>query len=198
VAATADPDQGGPRRRRVDAERNVVALLTSAKAVFATSGVDASAKEITDAAGLGVGTLYRHFPRRADLIAAVLQHDIDACAEAARALRAEHTPYDALRRWMQQYVELVGTKRGLAGALHSGDPAFAGLRDYFADRLEPVVAEVLADARAAGEIDSDLDALDLLYAVALLCQPVPAAGYGFDYNRRIVMVFIEGLRRNED
>ena len=71
-----------PRRQRVDAQRNVSALLAAAKTVFATSGVDAPAKEITDLAGVGIGTLYRHFPRRADLVAAVLQHEIDASAEA--------------------------------------------------------------------------------------------------------------------
>lgn len=186
--------EGRARRRRADAERNLNALLESAKTVFATSGVHAPAKEITDAAGLGVGTPYRHSPRRADLVVAVLRHEIDACAEAASALRATHAPYDALRQWVHRYVELVGTKRGLAEALHSGDPAFAGLHDDVAERLEPVVADLIADARAAGEIDSALDARELLYAVALLCQPVSAAGIDEDYNHRMVAVFIEGLR----
>jgi AcrR family transcriptional regulator len=192
------PGEGPGRRKRADAERNLTALLESARAVFATSGVDAPAKEITDAAGLGVGTLYRHFPRRADLIVAVLHHEIDACAEAAVTLRAKHAPYDALRQWVRRYVDLVGTKRGFAEALQSGDTAFAGLHDYVAERLEPVVADLLADAHAAKEIDLKLDARDLLYAVALLCQPVPAAGFDFDYNRRMAMVFVEGLRHAPD
>lgn len=194
---TEEPHSDGrARRRRADAERNLRALLESAKAVFATSGVDAPAKEITDAAGLGVGTLYRHFPRRADLIVAVLHHEIDACADAASAMRATHAPYDALRRWAHRYVELVATKRGLAEALHSGDPAFAGLHDYVAERLEPVVADLIADARAAGEIDADLDAREFLYAVGLLCQPVPTARIDDNYKRRMVAVFIEGLRHS--
>ena len=134
--------------------------------MFATSGVDAPAKEITDAAGVGVGTLYRHFPRRADLIVAVLQREIDACAEAAAALRNPRAPHEALRQWVRRYVDLVGTKRGLAEALQSGDSAFGGLHDYVAERLEPVVADLLADARAAGELDAELDARELLYAVA--------------------------------
>lgn len=185
---------GRGRRRRADAERNLSALLESAKAVFATSGVDAPAKEITDAAGLGVGTLYRHFPRRADLIMAVLRHEIDACAEAASAMRAGRGPYDALRQWVDRYVDLVGTKRGLAEAFHSGEAAFTGLQDYVAERLEPVVADLIAGARAAGEIGLELDARELLYAVALLCQPMP--GFDFDCNRRMVAVFIGGLRRS--
>jgi hypothetical protein len=103
-------------------------------------------------------------------------------------LRATHPPYDALRQWVRQYVDLVGTKRGFAETLQSGDTAFAGLHDYVAERLEPVVADFLADAHAAKEIDVKLDPRDLLYAVALLCQPVPAAGFDFDYNRRMAMV----------
>jgi AcrR family transcriptional regulator len=178
-------------RKRADAERNLTALLESAKAVFATSGVDAPAKEITDRAGLGVGTLYRHFPRRADLVMAVLHNEIDACAQEASALRAELAPYDALRQWVGRYVELVGTKRGLAAALHSDEPAFAGLHEYVAARLEPVVVDLLADARAAGEIGDGVDARELLYAVALLCQPVPTVGA--DYSRRMAMMFIDGL-----
>src|ERR1022692_2584767 len=81
-----------PRRQRADAQRNTASLLEAAKAVFATSGVDAPAKEIADLAGFGVGTLYRHFPQRSDLVRAVLQHGIDACADAAAALAAAHEP----------------------------------------------------------------------------------------------------------
>lgn len=186
--------EGRQRRRRVDAERNVHALLESAKAVFARSGVDAPAREITDAAGLGVGTLYRHFPRRADLILGVLQHEIDACADAALAMRSDEAPYAALRAWVEQYVELVATKRGLAGALHSADPAFEGLHDRVTERLEPAAAALLADAQAAGEITGDVSARELLYAVGLLCQPVPAADFGLAENRRMVEVFVGGLR----
>src|ERR1700734_242752 len=106
----------GPRRQRADAQRNVGALLEAAKAVFASSGVDAPAKEIADRAGVGVGTLYRHFPRRSDLVKAVLQHGIDACAEAALAA-AREPGAAALAGWLQQYTEFLGTKRGLASAL---------------------------------------------------------------------------------
>ena len=85
-----------PRRLRADAQRNIDALLEAAKAVFATSGVDAPAKEIADLAGVGVGTLYRHFPQRSDLVKAVFQREVDACADAAPALTAAHEPGAAL------------------------------------------------------------------------------------------------------
>lgn len=88
------------RRVRADAQRNIDALLEAAMAVFMTTGVDAPVREIADRAGVGVGTVYRHFPSRADLVAAVFRHEIDACADAAPALASEHAPGEALARWM--------------------------------------------------------------------------------------------------
>src|SRR5882672_7237461 len=113
-----------PRAIRSDAQRSMNALLEAALAVFATSGVDAPVREIAEKAGVGIGTVYRHFPQRADLVAAVFRHEIDACADAAAHLAAEYGPGEALARWMQRYTAFIATKRGLATALHSGDPAF--------------------------------------------------------------------------
>ena len=138
-----------PRRLRADAQRNIGSLLAAAKAVFGTSGVDAPAKEIADLAGVGVGTLYRHFPQRSDLVKAVLQHEIDACADAAPALAAAHEPGAALANWLHRYTEFLATKRGLATALHSGDPAFDALPGYFFQRLEPALG-VAARRRGSG------------------------------------------------
>jgi AcrR family transcriptional regulator len=81
--------------------------------------VDAPAKEIADLAGVGVGTLYRHFPQRSDLVKAVLEHEIDACAAAAAALAAAHEPGAALEQWLHRYTEFLAAKRGLAAALHA-------------------------------------------------------------------------------
>src|ERR1700734_3359907 len=122
---------GADRRLRADARRNIEALLEAAMTVFAISGVDAPVREIADKAGVGVGTLYRHFPQRADLIAAVFRREIDACADIAPVLAESHAPFDALASWMQRYAAFVGTKRGLAQALHSGNPAFDNLPGYF-------------------------------------------------------------------
>lgn len=190
MEAVESDESQQPRRKRADAQRNVDALLDAAKAVFARSGVDAPAKEITDLAGVGVGTLYRHFPRRADLVAAVLEHEIDACVDAAVEIRDAYGPTEALAKWVHRYTEFVGTKRGLASALHSGDPAFDSLPDYFMQRLEPVVASLLE--AAGGEVRSDVGAATVLHAVALLCQPVP--GEDLAYNQRMVAVFVDGLR----
>ena len=183
------------RRQRVDAQRNADALLEAAKTAFATSGVDVPAKEIAALAGVGVGTLYRHFPRRSHLIVAVLQREIDACADAGRALSATHEPATALTQWLHRYTEFVATKRGLATALHSGDPAFDALPGYFWERLGPVLTDLLDTATSAGEIRADINAKDLLTAVALLCHPAPDTGPA--YSQRMVGLLVDGLRNTE-
>ena len=179
-------------RRRADARRNVDALVEAARAVFATSGVDAPAKEITDLAGVGVGTLYRHFPQRSDLVKAVLESGIDAVDDDAQARAADRTPVEALAQWIHRFVELLATKRGLASALHSDDPAFAGLPSYFLQRLGPALAALLAAAVADGTVRDDVSAEELLHAIAQLCQPV--AGRGPEHNRHVVAIFLDGLR----
>jgi AcrR family transcriptional regulator len=191
VRAT-DSSERAPRRLRADAQRNIGSLLAAAKEIFATSGVDAPAKEIADAAGVGVGTLYRHFPQRSDLVKAVVEHGVDACADAAPALAATYEPGEALARWLHRYTEFVGTKRGLATALHSGDPAYAALPGYFMERLEPALGSLLEAAMARGEVRTDVSAEDLLYAVANLCLPVP--GGGVSYSQRMVALLMDGLR----
>ncbi|MEV5892042.1 TetR/AcrR family transcriptional regulator [Nonomuraea fuscirosea] len=182
-----------PRRRRADAQRNVDTLLDAAKTILATYGVDAPAKQITDLAGLGVGTLYRHFPQRSDLVLAVLKREIDACAAAAPELAAAHDdPVAALAAWLDRYTALIATKQGLAAALQSGGPAHAGLITYFMERMEPAITELLVAALAAGAIRDDVSGADVLSAVPLLCMPVP--GRGPEYSRRMVAVLVDGLR----
>lgn len=186
------PTRGNPDRRvRADAQRNIDALLQAALAVFATSGVDAPVREIADKAGVGVGTLYRHFPQRADLIAAVFRREMDACADAAPLLAAEYEPVEALGRWMQRYAGFVATKRGLASALHSGDPTFASLPEYFDKRLRPALQLLLDAAIAAGEVRADVDANDLISAVASFGH---ARDGEPDYARRMITLLVDGLR----
>jgi AcrR family transcriptional regulator len=183
------------RRLRVDAQRNTDALLEAAKTAFATAGVDVPAKEIAARAGVGVGTLYRHFPRRSDLVVAVLRREIDACADAGPALSAAHEPAEALAQWLDRYTTFVATKRGLATALHSGDPAFDALPGYFFEQLGPVLDELLDAARATGDIRANVSAKDLLTAIALLCHPAPDTDP--EYSQRMVGLLIDGLRNTE-
>lgn len=180
------------RRVRADAKRNIDALLQAALEVFATSGVDAPVREIADKAAVGVGTLYRHFPQRADLIAAVFRREIDACVDAASLLAGEYEPFEALARWMQRYAAFVATKRGLATALHSGNPTFDSLPGYFNERLMPAFRGLLEAAKANGEVRTDVDAEDVLGAITSLARVADDNQFG--NGQRMVALFADGLR----
>ncbi|MDG9672053.1 TetR/AcrR family transcriptional regulator [Hahella sp. CR1] len=181
---------------RADAQRNLDALLNAALEVFATSGVDAPVREIAAKAGVGMGTVYRHFPQRSDLIVAVFRQQVDACAAAADTLAAQHTPGEALACWIQRYADFIVTKRGLATALHSGDPAYSTLPSYFDKQLKPQLQRLLDAAIATGEVRKDVDPDDLLRAVGSLCMS--AHDDRIDYARRMVALLVDGLRYNPD
>lgn len=181
------------RRVRADAQRNLDTILAAAKAVFATGGVDAPVREIADRAGVGVGTLYRHFPKRADLIAAVFRHEMDACADAAPILAAEHPPVEALANWLQLYAGFVGTKRGLAKALHSGDPTYDALPAYFDQRLRPAFLSLFNAAMASDAIRTDMEPDEILNAVAHLGMSASPDKPG--QPQRLVGLLVDGLRR---
>lgn len=180
------------KKVRADAQRNLVTVIQAARAVFAASGVEAPMRTIAERAGVGVGTIYRHFPHRADLIAAVFRHEVDACADAARRLADEHRPGDALDHWMQRYVDFIVAKRGLAAALHSGGPAFETLPAYFDQRLEPALQGLLDAAVMSGEMRGDVRPYDLLRAVASLCMPSNDGDP--THARRLVALLVDGLR----
>lgn len=177
---------------RADAQRSTDALLEAALAVFATSGVDAPVREIADKAAVGIATLYRRFPQRSDLIVAVFRQEVDACADDALVLAAENSPGAALALWMQRYADFIATKRGLATALHSGDPAFNTLPAYFDARLQPALRALLEAAAEAGEVRADAEPKDLLRAVGNLCMSVRADSN--DYTQRMVTLLVDGLR----
>jgi AcrR family transcriptional regulator len=190
-------DENGPApaapRKRADARRNEAALLDAAAAAFVESGVNVPVREIAARAGVGVGTIYRHFPTRADLIIAVYRHQVEACAEAGPVLLAQAgTPHHALARWIGMFVDFLVTKHGLAEVLRSDNAAFQALHAYFIDRLVPVCGQLLKAAAAAGEIRPGVGAYELLRGVGNLC-----AGAGSDpgYNpRHLVELLIAGLR----
>jgi AcrR family transcriptional regulator len=182
-----------PVRKRADARRNEETLLAAAAAAFVAAGVDVPVREIAAKAGVGVGTIYRHFPTRADLVVAVYRHQVEACAEAGPALLAKGVaPHAALAQWVNQFVDFLVTKHGLAEALQSDDAAFQTLHAYFLDRLLPVCAQLLAAAREAGEIHSGIEAFELMVGVGNLCIGV---GKDARYDaRRLVALVIAGLR----
>ncbi|MFF5336565.1 TetR/AcrR family transcriptional regulator [Streptomyces sp. NPDC013181] len=181
------------RGKRADAQRNREAVLAAAAEVFVTSGVDAPIRRIAAEAGVGMATIYRHFPTRADLVTAVYRHQIEACAAAGPdLLEAAGTPFDALREWIDLFVAFLVTKHGLADALQSDDDRFAALHDYFLDRLLPVCAQLLDAAVEAGDIRPGTEAYELMRGVGNLC-----IGHGNDprYDpRRLIALLLQGLR----
>ncbi len=187
--------QAGPHKR-ADARRNEQTLLAAAAALFVTSGVEVPVRDIAAKAGVGMGTIYRHFPTRADLIIAVYRHQIEACAEAGPALLASSaTPHAALGRWINLFVDFVATKQGLAAVLQSDNAGFDALHAYFLDRLVPACTQLLDAAVEAGEIRPDIDAYELMRGVGNLCIGADNDP-GYDA-RRLVELLITGLRRWE-
>lgn len=184
-------------RKRADARRNEQTLLDAAAAVFAASGVEAPVRDIAAAAGVGMGTVYRHFPTRADLVIGVYRHQVDAAAEAGQALLVDVladrvAPLAALRSWIDLFVDFVVTKHGLASALHSEHARFEALHAYFLEHLVPVCHELLRAAGDAGEIRPAVDAYGLLRAVGNLCIGVDSDPR-YDA-RAMVGLLIAGLR----
>ena len=190
---TIDEGAGQPaRQKRADAQRNEQALLAAAAAVFVTSGVDAPVRDIAAAAGVGMGTIYRHFPTRADLVVAVYRHQVEACAEAGPVLLAKGgSPHAALGQWVNLFVDFLVTKHGLAAVLQPDSVGFDALHAYFLDRLVPVCAQLLEACAQAGEISSDIDAYELMRGIGNLCI---GADNDQRYNaRRMVELLITGL-----
>ncbi|MFI1800180.1 TetR/AcrR family transcriptional regulator [Streptomyces sp. NPDC020379] len=174
--------------------RNQRTLLDAAAEVFVTSGVDAPIREIAARAGVGLGTLYRHFPTRADLVTAVYRHQIEACAEAGPSLLADAaSPFDALRQWIDLFVDFLVTKHGLADALQSDDDRFAALHTHFLDRLMPVCAQLLDAATDAGDIRPGIQPYELMRGIGNLC--VGRDGDPRYDPRRLVELLLQGLRR---
>ncbi|WP_326810323.1 TetR/AcrR family transcriptional regulator [Streptomyces scopuliridis] len=182
------------RSKRADALRNQQTLLDAAAAVFVTSGVDAPIREIAARAGVGLGTIYRHFPTRADLVVAVYRHQVEACAEAGPSLLAgADSPLAALRQWVDLFVDFLVTKHGLANAMQSDSSGFDALHTYFLDRLVPVCAQLLDAAVNTGEIRPGTHAYELMRGIGNLC-----IGRDSDprYDpRRLVELLLQGLQR---
>ena len=190
----ADALDDSARPQRADARRNKEALLDAAAAIFVEAGVEAPVRDIAAKAGVGTGTIYRHFPTRADLIIAVYRHQVEACAEAGPALlESAESPYAALGQWINLFVDFLVTKHGLAHAMRSDQAGFETLHAYFLDRLVPVCAQLLRASVESGEIRPGFEAFQLMHGVGNLCVGADRDP-GYDA-RRLVELLIAGLRR---
>lgn len=181
------------RKPRADAERNRLRLLETAKQAFAAKGAEASLEDIAQQAGVGIGTLYRHFPNRDALVAAVYRNETEQLGLAAARLAERHPPLSALRAWMLVFIDYIATKQGMYGALNAlaGGPSDL----YAASGLQIRQAIEMLTARAvdSGEIALDIDPLELLRALAAVAN-VNAGPAGKVAAARLVDIMIAGLR----
>jgi AcrR family transcriptional regulator len=188
-----DDARKAPRRPRTDALRNRAQLLAAAKAVFSTGGPEASLEAVARHAGVGIGTLYRHFPTREALFEAVYRHEVEQLADLAEALMADVEPAEALRRWLHANVAFVATKKGMAAALAIAAHGPSELTAYSFERLTKALGMLLARAVAAGAVRADIGAEDMLRAMIGMCLLRDQPGWQASV-QRLVDVFVDGLR----
>jgi AcrR family transcriptional regulator len=158
------------RAPRADACRNRDRLLEVASAAFARDGVEASLERIARDAGVGIGTLYRHFPNRDALMEAVYRHNLDQLIADADELSANKPPVEALEEFMQRFVAYVATKKGLAMHLKTVLSADSDLFTSSQERMSATVTRLVTAAAESGGIRSDVDAGDLMRALAGVCM----------------------------
>jgi AcrR family transcriptional regulator len=181
------------RKPRADAVRNRERVLEAAKAVFSAGGPDASLEAVAKRAGVGIGTLYRHFPTRESLFEAVYRREVQQLGELAEQLKGEAAPVEALRRWLRSNVEFVATKKGMSAALALAVHGSSELSAYSFDRLTKAVGALLDRAVATGEIRSDISPEDVLRTLVGMCYMHDQPGWQNSV-LRMVDVFVDGLR----
>jgi len=180
------------RKPRADALRNRDRVLQAAKAVFSAGGPDASLEAVAREAGVGIGTLYRHFPTREALYEAVYRREVEQLGEMAEQLKDDAAPVDALRRWLRSNVEFVATKKGMAAALALAAGPPSELTAFSYERLTKAIALLLDRAVASGEIRNDVSAEDLLRTLVGMCLLHDQPGWQASVVR-MLDVLIDGL-----
>jgi AcrR family transcriptional regulator len=182
------------RRPRSDAIRNRERLLVAAGDIFSAGGPDASLEAVAKRAGVGIGTLYRHFPTRESLFEAVYRHEVDQLAELAEQLGREAGPVEALRRWLHANVRLVATKKGMFAALALAANPPSELFAYSFDRLTKAVGSLLDRAIKAGEIRADVTPEELLQALVGMSYSMYDKPDWQTKVLRLLDIFVDGLR----
>jgi AcrR family transcriptional regulator len=178
---------------RADARRNREAVLTAAAEAFAAHGAEASLEDIARSAGVGVGTLYRHFPTREALVLGVYSHEVELLAESARRYAAEMPPADALREWMRRFVQYAATKRGMVDLLHAMMRDQTDVFDQAKQQIRQAATALLDAAARDGQIRQDMTADDLTRSMGGICMASdPSAGS--ECATRLIDLVYDGLR----
>ena len=181
------------RPLRADAQRNRDKQLTVAVDAIAEHGIEASLEDIARRAGVGIGTLYRHFPTRDCLMEAVYRHQVELLCDAAPELLTSHDPDAALTIWMERFVGYVATKRGMAMALKAVIGKDSELFAYCHGLIRQSAASLLKAASDAGTIRGDVDASDLMKAMSGICLVSDQPGWE-EQASRLVNLLVDGLR----
>jgi AcrR family transcriptional regulator len=185
--------QPGQRKPRADAERNRERILEVAKVAFTRSGANASLDDIAKQAGVGPGTLYRHFPTREELLQAVYRSELEKLAAAEPKLAETMTPIAALRAWLLLFVDAIAAKQLIAPALNTlvGDH-----KKVFADsyaQMQEAIRSLVKRAIKSGDIRKDLDPMDLIRALVGVANVTTSPDWQ-QSARRLVDILVTGSR----
>jgi AcrR family transcriptional regulator len=182
-----------PRRPRADAIRNRDLLIATAKAMFADGVADVRLEEVARRAGVGIGTLYRHFPTRDALIEAVYRTEVETLGAAAAHLAATRPTIEALRDWMRLFVDYIATKQIIAPALNTMVGGADAVYARSGDHIKKAIRDLVGRAVAEGHMQPDLDPIDLLRALVGVANV--ASGPGWEASaKRLVDILIAGSR----
>lgn len=179
------------RPLRADAQRNYERLVSAARAVLTERGSEASMEEIAKRAGVGVGTLYRHFPRRIDLVEAVYREDVESLATLAASVAADATPWDALVQWLDGFVRYAQAKPVFLTELHEAFEKSPELALESREKIRIAAGLVLQRAQQAGVARDDIDAADLMQLVGGMCM---ARNASLERNERLLTLVLDGIR----
>src|SRR3984893_16199285 len=187
------PSTRSERKPRTDAQRNRERVLEAAKAAFTRSGADASLDDIAKKAGVGPGTLYRHFPTRDALIEAVYHTEVEKLGAAQRELSANLPPIEALRAWMMLFVDYIATKQIIASALNSVVGGSSRLYDASRAQVTGAINALVKTAMKSGDVRKDLEPFDLLRALIGFSHIATGSDW-LESARRLVDILIKGSR----
>src|SRR4051794_8423484 len=180
---------------RADARRNYERLLAAGRSVLPARGSEASMEEIAKTADVGVGTLYRHFPRRIDLVEAVYREDIDGLVTLAAELAETTEPWDGLVRWLQGFVQYAQSKRVFLTELHEAFEKNPDFQLSSREKIAGAAATVLHRAQQAGVARSDIDQSDLMQLVGGMCM---ARNATLPQNERLLGLVLDGIRQTDE
>ncbi len=191
VADAERDGAGSARPLRSDARRNYELLVDAAREAFAEEGGQASMEAIAKRAGVGIGTLYRHFPKRIDLVEAVYRTDVDGLVELAAGLVASAEPWPALVAWLEGFVRYAQTKRTFLNELFEAFEKNPELKVVSRERLQDALSSVLVRAQEARAVRSDVTAADVMQLLGPMCTSPTLTDGQID---RLLLVVEDGLR----